>query len=685
MHAGDYGIWKRLPFARLLIFFFIGIMIDGSLKISLPFYCAVAVFLLITICIGEYLPLRYQWQFKQLRGSFFVLLMMIFGCLNNNVSTTKKDPAQFNIDHDSSTPLLLKINNQWKFNAKTTRYIASIFKHQHGKYIHAGKCFLYLKNVSSDQLHKGDLIISLEQPRRVMSTSNPGSFDFSVYAHKKQVTHTLYIQNDQDYIRIRDIGKDSLSIIEKIREKILQILRTTIKDTSHIGLAEAMLIGYREDLDKELLNTYVNTGVVHVIAISGMHLGLIFMLIDLGIKRIFGKNRAALAGILITIPLLWTFAILTGSSASVNRSALMFSVMILGRIISKRNTSLNALCASAFILLLYKPDLITDLGFQLSYAAVGSILLFERFINQLIYLKNKIALYVWNMISITIAAQVLTTPLVIMHFHRFPTLFLFSNLVAVPISSLILVLEIALCVFYSVNIDVSLIADVIKQLMDWMNKYIESIGNIPFNMIDDIYVSTPLMIISCLFIGSILWLIFNASKKTCWTALFFFLIMGLVRCTEAVRINSEKKVIVLNLKQITAILVQYGKNGMLAISNSSSVDAKTISSLIKETGNATGINKWEIRHLPNDPLLVSISTDKIAESRNKKAEKSILISGNPKLSLREMGLSEGNIENIIADGSNSLWKIRQWEKEAYGLHLPLHSTAENGPYTIRIR
>lgn len=360
----------------------------------------------------------------------------------------------------------------------------------------------------------------------------------------------------------------------------------------------------------------------------------------------------------------------------------MFSVMILGRVISKRNSSLNALCASAFILLFYKPNLITDLGFQLSYAAVGSILLFERGINQLIYLKNNIAVYLWNMISITIAAQILTTPLVILHFHRFPTLFLFSNLVAVPVSSLILILEIALCVFYSAKIEVSLIADLIEQLMDWMNKYIESIGNIPFNMIDDIYISTPLMITSCLFFGSMVWLINSASKKTYWMALFFFLLMGLVRCIEVGKINTEKKVIVLNLKQTTAIVVQYGYHGMLAISNTDSADATTLHRLIKETGNATGINTWEVRHLPNKPLLVSISTDKTAESRNKKAEKTILISGNPTLSLKEMGLSEGN---IIADGSNTLWKIRQWEKEAYGLHLPLHSTAENGPYTIRIR
>lgn len=685
MHAGTYGIWKRLPFARLLLFFFAGIIIDRSVQIPLPFYYSVAVILLIAICIQECLPLRYQWQLKQWRGLCIVILIILFGSLNNNISSTKTRSPQQNNDHKSSKPLLLKINSSGRPNTKTTRYVATVFMNQQGKYIHAGKCFIYLNNLSLEQLHSGDLLVTIEKPRRVMSTSNPGAFNFSSYANQMQVTQTLYLQDGQTYIRIRDAGKYNTSIIEKIREKILQIIRTTIKDSSHIGLAEAMLIGYREDLDKELLNTYVDTGVVHVIAISGMHLGLIFMLIDLGIKSIFGKNRAAFAGILITIPLLWTFAILTGSSASVNRSALMFTVLILGRVISKRNNSLNALCASAFILLVYKPDLITDLGFQLSYAAVGSILLFERDINQLIYLKNKAAVYVWNMISITLAAQILTTPLVILHFHRFPTLFLFSNLIAVPLSSLILILEITLCVFYSIKIDVSLIVDLIEQLMRWMNNYIRSIGNITFNMIDDIYISIPLMITACFFIGSSVWLIGCAAKKTYWMTLFFFLLMSLVRFTEIIKMITERKVIVLNLKQTTAIVIQYGKNGMLVIDKSESQHTTMIRTLMKETGNGTGIKNWQIRYLPDKPFLLNIENSETGNPEQTKREKKVLIAGNPGLSLMEMGITNKNAQKILADGSNTLWKIRQWEKEAYGLHLPLHSTAENGPYTNWIK
>ncbi|MFN5422071.1 MAG: ComEC/Rec2 family competence protein [bacterium] len=685
MLQGTHGIWKRLPFARMLILFFSGIIIDKYVNVPFIVYCSIALSILLTIVTLEYLPLRYQWRLKKLRGSCIVLLILLFGSLNNNITSQKTTSAQSGSDIDSSTYLLLNINSEARSGDKSIRYSATIFQPQQSRYINKGNCFLYLKKISSDPIEKGDLIMTLEKPQRLASTSNPGAFDFSSYAHQQQVSYTLYMDNDLHYVRLRNAGDESNSIIEKIRKKILFILRNTIKDNTQIGLAEAMLIGYREDLDKGLLKTYVDTGVVHVIAISGLHLGLIFMLIELGVKSIFGKKRAVVAGILITIPLLWTFAILTGSSSSVNRSALMFTVLILGRVISKRNNSLNALCASAFILLFYNPNLITDLGFQLSYAAVGSILLFEKNINKLVFLKNKIAVYLWNMISITLAAQILTTPLVIMHFHRFPTLFLFSNLVAVPLSSLILILEIALCVFYMLNINFGLLVDVIEQLMEWMNGYIGSMAKIPFGMIDDIYISNVYIVTSCLFLGSLVCLIKSASKKTYWITCTLLLFLSFIRCIEYLILVNEKNIIVLNLRQTTALVVQHGENGVLAISNNRSEDTTTIRRLMKETGNGTGIEKWKIRFLPEKPFILYISEDVIENTRCKRTEKALLIAGDPGSSLMEMGIANANAEKIIADGSNKLWKIRQWEKEAYGLHLPLHSTAENGPYTIKIR
>ena len=681
MDEGLDGIWRRLPFARIFIFFITGIIIERYLFIHHYHYIIVGGFLIVLLLFTQQLPLRYQWKFSEARGFSILLLILVVGGLNSALQSGKNTARP----NELSTYNLLRLEGEPKLTSKTRRYVTNVYSWNGNRYVKAGKCYLYVNLKNSNKLEQGQLLLTMEKPKAFTSTSNPGAFDFSKYAHQQQVSYSVYLHDEEQWVIVGDQEKRKKSLIERSREKILFILRNTIRDKINIGLAEAMLIGFREDLDRELLNAYVDTGVVHVIAISGLHLGLIFMLIDLGIRTLFGKKRARYAGIFITIPLLWGFAILTGSSSSVNRSALMFSVLIIGKAISKRNNSLNALFASAFILLYYNPRVISDIGFQLSYAAVASILIFEKGINQLLYLKNKMARYGWNMISISIAAQLLTIPLVIFHFHRFPLLFLFTNLVAIPLSSIILVLEILLCIIYMMNIKAELIITAIELLMDWMNGYIRSVSRIPFAMMDDIYLSNLNILLSFLLFMLVAWTFLHPSKKLYHISIFLLLLLCTVRLYERRLLHHEKKVIVLNLKQATAIVIQHGKHGVIAISENHIEVQESLQKLLKETGQATGIKHWEIKSLPNLPLIINISSSGIDTKRQEKANKIILIAGNPDLTLEEMKINKGNCEKIITDGSNKLWKIQQWEKEAYGLHLPLHSTAEKGPVNVFIK
>ena len=675
------GIWRRIPFARIFIFFITGIVVERFLVLPSYHYMAFGGFLLLLLFIAQQLPLRHQWKLSEARGFSILLLILVFGGLNSSLKSWGNNSTA----NELSTQNLIRIEGEPKLSSKTTRYVTTVYSWQGNRFSKTGNCYLYVDLKNSNKLEQVQLLLTMEKPKALKSTSNPGAFDFSKYAQQQQVTHSVYLHDEEQWVTVGAQEKRKKSLIERARGKILFILRNTIRDKINIGLAEAMLIGFREDLDSVLLNAYVDTGVVHVIAISGLHLGLIFMLIDLGIRTLFGKKRARYAGIFITIPLLWGFAILTGSSSSVNRSALMFSVLIIGKAISKRNNSLNALFASAFILLYYNPRVISDIGFQLSYAAVGSILLFEKGINQLVYLKNKMARYGWNMISISIAAQLLTTPLVIFHFHRFPILFLFTNLVAIPLSSLILVLEILLCILYLMNLKTELIITSIELLMDWMNGYIRSVSRIPFAMMDDIYLSNLNILLGFLLFMFAAWTLLHPSKKLYNSSILLVFLLCALRLYEQRMLQLEKKVIVLNLKQATAIVIQHGQHGVIAISESQNEVQGPLKKLLKETGQATGIKHWQIRSLPNLPLMIHISSS-ITDIKSQGEDNNIvLIAGNPSLTLEEMKINKRNCEKIITDGSNKLWKIQQWEKEAYGLHLPLHSTAEKGPATFLIK
>jgi competence protein ComEC len=226
---------------------------------------------------------------------------------------------------------------------------------------------------------------------------------------------------------------------------VVEVVKRNVGGRQEAGLALALLIGYKDDLDRDLLQAYSNTGVVHVIAISGLHLGLIYALLNL-VCRPFQRTKAgkfASAG--ITVCGLWLFTLLAGAAPSVLRSAVMFTAIVAGSCVSKKTPLINNLAASAFFLLCIDPYWLWDLGFILSYTALLSIAIFNKPVYHLVIVKNKIVDAIWKLNAVTLSAQLLTMPAIIYNFGQFPNLFLFTNFIAVPLSSIILMAEIALC------------------------------------------------------------------------------------------------------------------------------------------------------------------------------------------------------------------------------------------------
>ncbi len=246
---------------------------------------------------------------------------------------------------------------------------------------------------------------------------------------------TVVIQQCSNYRNC--ITTKSISFFQRftdeLRKKILGIIDRYITAPGENGLAKALLIGYRDNLDRDIITAYTNTGVIHVIAISGLHLGLIYALLAYLLKSFQKKNYLSTYRSIFIAAFLWIFSILCGASPSVLRSALMFTCLLAGEALHKENHTANALAASAFLLLCFDPMLLWDIGFQLSYAAVGSLLIYNRWISRLYSSGNTFLSFAWNSVSTSISAQILTTPLILYHFHQFPVLFVLSNLIAVPL------------------------------------------------------------------------------------------------------------------------------------------------------------------------------------------------------------------------------------------------------------
>jgi competence protein ComEC len=665
-------MWKRIPFFRIFLAILSGIFLDAKFQPMLHSWMIVLAFFLSTaICLSS-TNLTIKWKWGWILGACMIGILVTIGGTSNALRSNS-DKIYPHID---ASIVLLSITEGPKTTSASNRYLARVFRADPSRFAPLGKTYIYIKKTDDTSIQPGDVLLTTTIPQLLKKNTNPGAFDFFTYSKQNGICFTMLLEGPSQYIKIVQSAPRDKSWIYNVRRKILSIIRTHIENRQNAGLAQAMLIGYKEDLDKELLNAYTNTGVVHIIAISGLHLGLIFMLMDLLICTLAGRKRSAWAGIVISLPLLWSFAILTGSSASVIRSAIMFSFIIIGNAIRRKSNGMNSLLGSAFILLLWNPDLRFDLGFQLSYAAVASILLFDQDVKKMIFFKNKAALYCWSMVSITMAAQVLTTPIVIANFHRFPTLFLFTNLVAVPLSSLVLVLEIVLCIIHPLDTMAKGLGVAINALIQLMNDHVLLMEKIPFGMIDHIQISNTMMSLICFY--AVAWyFLFKSPDKSVYVALVILgMALPVMHHMESIQTSKTNDIHVLNSFGAVTIIHRHGRYGVLTASSNLLDNKKKTNDLLRQTGIALGIEHWTIQSFPNEPVMIS-------PLEANKTRSWVLLCHAKTISLDILKEEISKKTLILADASTPVWKIKQWEKEAQKLHLRFKSIPEEGPHTIR--
>jgi competence protein ComEC len=323
---------------------------------------------------------------------------------------------------------------------------------------------------STPLLQPGDKLILQSQLVPIKNNGNIGEFDYKAYCNNKGITHLLFLKPKQYKILAKGVFTFT-SYFANIKIKTINILRKYITNTAAFGIAQALLIGDKTDIDQDTWDAYSRTGIVHIIAISGMHMGIIYnCLLWLLMLIPFFKKRK-MYPIITALLSMWFFACITGMPASVMRAAVMFTFIGAGQAINRQGNSYNLLMASAFILLCYNPTWLTDIGFLLSYAAVIGIMIFAKRINSLVYSKYYIVNQIWSLFSATIGAQIFTLPLCLYFFHQFPILFLLSNLVAIPATTLILFLEIGVLAFAWLPPFAKLLGGTASVIIIWLNRH----------------------------------------------------------------------------------------------------------------------------------------------------------------------------------------------------------------------
>lgn len=299
-----------------------------------------------------------------------------------------------------------------------------------------GKLNLYLyKNANLSTYENGDRLLIPAAPVPLTRQGGPYGFDYAGYMALNNTFYQCFLSSEE-VLHLPRTGKPDRT--GQLQQGILNCLERTIRDEPTRALAAAILLNHRADLEDRLLQAYSTTGITHIIAISGMHVSLLFGLFLILLKWIRHKKHEWIK-YLLAIPLVWGYILLTGYPPSAVRAGIMFSFLALGIALGKPANPINLLAATAFVLLCFKPAWLYDVGVQLSFLAVLSILIFYKPISALVSSSNMVLKYLWNSVAVCLAAQILVFPLVIYYFHQFPVWVIPANVPATFFSLLLMV------------------------------------------------------------------------------------------------------------------------------------------------------------------------------------------------------------------------------------------------------
>lgn len=673
--------WQKAPLIRLLVPFIAGILLQWHLQLPIIISITAAILSFILLVGFFFIDLYNRYKLSFLNGLITLLLFISLGSLLTYVKDTRHDQQWFGHSYKDSMALLVTVDEVPVGKAgsfKTEAIIAGT----------KGKIIVYLQKDSvSQQLGYGSQIIFNKPLQEIKNTGNPGAFDYKRYSLFHDITHQVYLKTSE-YIVLNSRGGTAwMKFIYSIRERILTILRDHITGDKETGLAEALLIGYKNDLDKTLVQSYTNTGVVHVIAISGLHLGLIYWILLKLFQPLQKRKGWAWLRPLLIIAGLWIFSCLAGAQPSVIRSALMFTCIVASEALTRKTNIYNTLALSAFLLLCYDPFWLWDIGFQLSYAAVVSLILFMRPIYSLLFFKNKLLDMIWQLNAITLAAQLLTLPVSIFYFHQFPNYFLLTNFIAVPLSSLILITEIVLCMISFIPFLASLTGKLVTWLIWLMNTYIEKTGALPFSLWNGLQINITQAVLLTIFILAISFWLINKSGLSLKAGLIGLLGFVTLRSISFIETGRQQKIIVYNIPQKKAIdilqghqysfigdtLDRFTENFHLRPSR---IMHRASSAILHDTGNYIMIH--------NKRILLLDKTISFDITARKQTIDLLILSKNPRIYMNKLTPAL-DIKQVVVDGSVPAWKSRYWKKDCDSLHIPWHDVTIKGAFAMNLR
>lgn len=347
----------------------------------------------------------------------------------------------------------------------------------------SGKAIVYLqKDSAASKLLFGDRVIMRAKFNSPEKALNPDGFDFAAYLHRQGIVATSYVSSENWQLNDKSSDFSIRREADKCRKYLLHIYRKFNIENDEFAVLSALTLGYSDALEPDLRTSYSATGAMHILSVSGMHVGIVYVVLAFVLSFLNKNQRQKVYKTLIITLFLWLYAFLTGLSPSVVRAALMLSFVSVATCFERKSQIYNTLFMSAFFMLVYNPNFLYDVGFQLSYAAVLSIVFFQPIIGKLYLAKNRYSKFCWDLFSVSLAAQLGTVPFTLYYFQQFPNYFILTNFVAIPLSTIVIYLAILLFVVSFLPYISTFVSFLLKWSLWLLNFMIVWIQHLPYSV-----------------------------------------------------------------------------------------------------------------------------------------------------------------------------------------------------------
>ena len=700
--------WREYPFFRILLPFVMGILSATFLNLKVPGLDAALAILFLLLLLYSRIRQLYRWRW--LYGCLLCLLLLALGYrvtwhhheLNHSDHFSHLLPADQPAYFKGSIRELPLSKGKWtKIELKTL----AVAKDTTAISPASGYLLLYLPLDSfSTSLEYGDTLAFFAKTIPTPGAQNPGAFDYRRHLHFKNIHLQAFPRTGQWRLSGKMSSFSLYATALHLQRHFTSVLAKHLGETPEYAVGAALILGYRSEIPEELLTAYSETGAMHVLAVSGLHAGIVFLLLNFFLKRIPSRHPAwRLGKTLLLLTTIWAYALVTGASPSVMRAVAMFSFAAVGDALDRNKNFYNTLYASAFFLLCYNPYWLAGISFQLSYLAVFGIVYFQPLIARWWILENKWLDYCWQLTCVSLGAQLATLPLTLYYFHQFPSYFWLSGLVLVPLSGVELGLGLGLLLLESLWPPAAIPAGSLLQLLLWIgNESTLLIQQLPMALLDNIRMGGLSAILLYLSLAFAMYAISFRRGRWLLAALALLLIVCCHRALLDLRQSNSRQLVVYQLPGHT--LIDFFDGTQAYALQSADLDRKRADFAAKGyrcTRGASFTHQFYLEdstaqvagNLFRQGRLIEFSGVRLAlldrlpsgsaPGQEKTTVDYLVLIDSPTLAIEDL-VDRFNFKMIIFDASNKKSRVAKWKTACQEKGIPCFDTQEKGAFVLEL-